>query len=246
MVDLIKFVLRFKNIFTIDFYADPLASMLLRKVFCDTEKVEQKHLDAIQKTLTMKRREEERKEEEKVAGNKAEDDESAFLYKKVEEVKPFSMEEFMAQKQKKTMESSADLDMISTWNSSMTCQALHSVNQDVILQQLAQRFEFEKNITWSTFRRLAIPVWLKDMSQMKKYIELIAKNEYRNADAEKKEIKAEKAALWYILLDKRAVVQNLYSLEVNMAKFAQFFSKDFKSEKVRTIAAKNAMQLVSK
>ena len=81
---------------------------------------------------------------------------------------------------------------------------------------------------------------------MKKYIEIIAKNEYRNANPEKKEIKAEKAALWYILLEKKAVVQNLYSLEVNMKKFSEFFSKNFKEEKARTIAGKNGMALVSK
>jgi hypothetical protein len=124
----------------------------------------------------------------------------------VEEVKAFTMEDFMATKTTKQVESLGDADLINAWTSSMTCQALHSVNQDVILQQLATRFDFEKKLDWSTCRKLSVPIWLKDMNQMKKYIECIAKNEYRNADADKKEIKAEKAALWYILLEKRAVV----------------------------------------
>ena len=38
---LVTFVLKFKNIFEIDFYVDPLASMLLRKVFYETESVDE-------------------------------------------------------------------------------------------------------------------------------------------------------------------------------------------------------------
>lgn len=37
---LVIFVLKFKNIFELDYYVDPLASMLLRKVFFETEKVD--------------------------------------------------------------------------------------------------------------------------------------------------------------------------------------------------------------
>ena len=37
---LVTFVLKFKNIFELDFYVDPLASMLLRQVFFETESVD--------------------------------------------------------------------------------------------------------------------------------------------------------------------------------------------------------------
>ena len=45
---LVTFVLRFKNIFEIDFYVDPLASMLLRRVFYETETVDEAILNDIQ------------------------------------------------------------------------------------------------------------------------------------------------------------------------------------------------------
>lgn len=38
---LVIFIHKFKNIFELDFYVDPLASMLLRKVFFETEKVDE-------------------------------------------------------------------------------------------------------------------------------------------------------------------------------------------------------------
>ena len=58
--------------------------------------------------------------------------------------------------------------------------------------------------------------------------------------------KTDHAAVWYTLLGKKSVLNSLYSLEVGMEKFAEFFKKDFKQEKVRTIAYKNAIALVAK
>lgn len=66
-------------------------------------------------------------------------------------------------------------------------------------------------------RKLSIPIWLKDTTRLKTFIEFVAKNEYRNLDTEKSggtTTKAEVSALWYTMLDKRAVIQKLYSLEM--------------------------------
>jgi len=38
---LIKFILKFRNIYKIDFYADTLTSTLLRRIYTETEKVEE-------------------------------------------------------------------------------------------------------------------------------------------------------------------------------------------------------------
>ena len=47
----------------------------------------------------------------------------------VEEVKPFSMEEYMAIRgNEPQVQSSGDLDLVTDWTSSMVCQALHSEN----------------------------------------------------------------------------------------------------------------------
>ncbi len=67
---LVTFVLKMKNIFEIDFYVDPLASMLLRKVYLDTEKVE----DAILEDVSAQLR---RNEEEKAAAASGTKDDDA-------------------------------------------------------------------------------------------------------------------------------------------------------------------------
>ena len=97
----------------------------------------------------------------------------------------------------------------------------------MILNSLSERFSFKKNLNWAVMRKLSIPVWLKDVSQLKKYIEFIAKTEYRVNDGNKFLCKTDHAAIWYTLLNKKSVLNNLYSLEVGMEKFAEFFKKDF-------------------
>ena len=122
-------------------------------------------------------------------------------------------------------------------------------------------------------RRLSIPLWLKDVSKLKELLELVIKNEYKIAKErealakglEKQKLeqmdrdgkmvfgnkealppKVESSALWYILLGKLTILQNLYKYEPGQEKFSEFFGKNFKDEKVRSIAGKNAMALVPK
>ena len=44
--------------------------------------------------------------------------------------------------------------------------------------------------------------------------------------------KVESSALWYILLGKLTILQNLYKYEPGQEKFSEFFGKNFKDEKV--------------
>ena len=220
---LISFILKFKNIFELDFYADPLANQLLRKVFYETEKVNQDFMEELMARLQPKR------EEVKVGESAAAAAEGEnFLNISVKKIKPFSMEEFMAEQMNEpTVKSEGDLGMVTDWTSAMVCQALHSENQEVIMTYLAERFSFEKNLTWKVMRKLCIPIWLKDIFQVKKYIEFVAKTEYRDNEGTKHMCKADFAAIWYTLLGKKNVLQNLYSLEVGHERFAEFFKKDF-------------------
>ena len=80
---LVTFILKFKNIFEIDFQTDPLASMLLRRVFCETEKLDEEELEKAGKVM-------EQKEEAKESDNPLD-----IMNYKVQEVKPFSMEDVM-------------------------------------------------------------------------------------------------------------------------------------------------------
>jgi len=53
-------------------------------------------------------------------------------------------------------------------------------------------------------KKLCIPVWLQDISKLKNLISIVAKNEYRMAGDEfQKSSRAEKTALWYILIDRK-------------------------------------------
>ena len=241
MLQLITFVLKFKNIFEIDFQTDPLASMLLRRVFCETEKLDQTALEQTQKQL------EDNEVKQAASGNQLD-----IMNYKATEVKPFSMEDFMAQYSGNAaqVKSDGDLSLISDWNSAMVCQAMHSVDQDEILKRLSERFEFEKNLDWATMRKLSIPVWISRLNseKLKPLIMHIAENEYKNAreDPSKTAPKAEYAALWYILLKKLQVLQKLYKVELGQEKFAAFFSKDFTDKKVQAVAGKNAAALIPK
>ena len=53
-------------------------------------------------------------------------------------------------------------------------------------------------------RKLCLPLWLKDIKKLNHLTELVAKGEYKIAgDDFGKSSKAEKTALWYILLNKK-------------------------------------------
>ena len=84
--------------------------------------------------------------------------------------------------------------------------------QDVIFNELSERFEFEANLNYELLKKLCIPIWLKDLPKIKNLVNLIAKNEYKNAgDDFGKGSRAEKTALWYILIDKKDQLLRLYA-----------------------------------
>lgn len=198
-LDLISFILRFQNVFEKDFYADTLASMLLRKIFIQSEKVELSTLDSAAK---------------EIAYHLGETDDSIPVLAPEEEKedfkapKGFSMEEFMAQKLSGGGKQSAgELSLCKDWTSEMVAMALHSDNQDVILDMLSERFNFNDNLTWSLMRRLSIPLWCKNVTKLKNLIELVVKNEYRLASTDDQtRPKCEVTAIWYILLNKLSIL----------------------------------------
>lgn len=60
-------------------------------------------------------------------------------------------------------------------------------------------------------KNLCIPIWLKDIPKIKLLLEKVAKVEYKNAgDDFNKSSKAEKTALWYILIGKKNMLLSLY------------------------------------
>lgn len=77
-------------------------------------------------------------------------------------------------------------------------------------------------------RRLGLPLWLKDISKLKQLVEKIAKVEYRQAgDDFAKQSKAERTALWYILLGKKNILATLYRAETTNKKVYELLINDF-------------------
>ena len=66
-----------------------------------------------------------------------------------------------------------DLGNLKDWTSDLTTLAMHSDNQDVIVDYLRDRFNFESNLTWSLMRRTCIPLWLKDSIKLNKLLEMV-------------------------------------------------------------------------
>lgn len=96
-------------------------------------------------------------------------------------------------------------------------------------------------------KKLCIPVWLKDNAKLKNLINTVAKNEYKHAgDDFQKCSKAEKTALWYILIDRKDQLTRLYKQEPQYVKVYELLLNDFNLPKWKTTAEKNAMVLMSK
>ena len=69
---------------------------------------------------------------------------------------------------------------LTQWTSLQTCLALHSEMQDVLLNELSERFDFENNLNYDLMKKLCIPVWLKDTAKLKNLVKTVAKNEFKN------------------------------------------------------------------
>lgn len=96
-------------------------------------------------------------------------------------------------------------------------------------------------------KKLCIPIWLKDTLKLKNLVTTIAKNEYKSAgDDFGKTSKAEKTALWYVMLDRKDQLTRLYKQETAYKKVYELLLNDFTLPKWKTTAEKNAMVLMSK
>jgi hypothetical protein len=78
-------------------------------------------------------------------------------------------------------------------------------------------------------------------------VEKVAKVEYKLAgDDFNKGSRAEKAALWYILINKKNMLIALYKQEPAQKRILDFLLSDFSNPKNKTTASKNALALMSK
>eukprot|EP00347_Sterkiella_histriomuscorum_P004436 403360465 len=211
----IEFAKRFKQLYKKEFFSDDLTSILLRKVFFETEEVELEEVD--------------KKQQDKMSAS------------------PFNVMNFIQQLRTQPAVSKANISLLNQWTSLEAALALHSQNQDVIVNELQNRFDFDNNLNYEMMKKLCIPVWLKDIPKLKLLVEKVAKCEYKNAgDDFNKSSRAEKTALWYVLIGKKNMLCTLYKTEAQQKKVYEFLLQDFSLPKIKTMASKNAMALMSK
>jgi hypothetical protein len=93
----------------------------------------------------------------------------------------FNAAQFMSQMKSQLK---ANVSSVKSWNSLQCCLALHSEMQDVLLNELQDRLDFESNLNWDLMKKLCLPVWVKDTAKLKALINTVAKNEYKMAGDE--------------------------------------------------------------
>lgn len=130
-----------------DFYCDKMSNHLLMNVHIDTEQVPESDLVNAKIDLGL------------LEGTK-----------KMNEGKSnkFNMEEYIANRMGlASRRGVVDTAGFSEFTSIQTCIALYSENQDVILDTMSKRLEFDKSIDWNFMRKACIPLWLKSESKLK-------------------------------------------------------------------------------
>ena len=166
---------------------------------------------------------------------------------KKEKVLPMNVMQIMNSLRTQAKQSVGNISSLQSWSSFKCALAAISDTQDVILNEIDMRFDFETNFNWEIMKKLCIPVWLKDMTKLRVLVERVAKGEYKAAGDEfGKSSRAERTALWYIMLGKKQQLCSLYNMEPQFRRVYELLLNDFSEQKYKTTAEKNAMALMSK
>ena len=119
--------------------------------------------------------------------------------------------------------------------------AYHCQNQDFLLKILLDPIG---NYGWEDIRRFGIPLWIKETAKLKTLIEQVAIEEYKRSKA--KDIdKVNDISIWYILLNKKAILVNLYKNTEGATKIYEFLGHNFSEERWKKAALRNGYQLLS-
>lgn len=128
------------------------------------------------------------------------------------------------------------------WTTMQVAFAFHSKDQDVIYNQIK-----DDNIDWATCQKLSIPIWLKETEKLKQVVEGVAKTVYRRAaDDVGLSSRAAVTAMWYIIINKKSMLCNLYRTEPANKKIHDLLTNNFEEDRWKKAADKNAMVLISK
>ena len=121
----------------------------------------------------------------------------------------------------------AQSTFIRSWTTMQVALAYQSKDQDVIYNNIKESIS-EEEVDWVFMKKLSIPIWLKDISKLKHYIEIVAKTEYRRA-GQQVGVKSRAAvtALWYILIQKKQLLCTLYKTEKDNVKVYDMLMNNF-------------------
>ena len=99
-------------------------------------------------------------------------------------------------------------------------------------------------VTWEDLTRYAIPLWIKDLKKLRELIDVVAITEFKRSK-EKDAEKVGSVALYYILLNKKNILMNLYLKSGKGQKVQEFLAHDFNEDRWKKAAVRNAYQLFS-
>ena len=238
---LLDFLLVFREIYNKDFFSDNMTTTLMREIYLDTQVPDQKQLKELQAL------DQEQSKDRQVIKKLESHEIYAAMYGEKDE-------DFVSAAYQK---GKGNIAKLGQWDSRKCTLALFTVNQDVIIDELKERFGLEENASWDRIRDLCMPVWVKDSYKLRNMVEWIAKVAYKIAtEQSQKNIggvagpisKAEATSLWYILMNKKTMLINLYEKEISTGgdKVAGMLNRDFTVDRWRKAALKNAMVLRQK
>lgn len=251
--ELLRFILLFASVYNKDFFSDEMASTLLRQVYLETEGVDEAKIEEL--------REESRAGLEAYLGTGprvATKEEAVVKVRDAGDIYAEVYGEATTEFQANAYQQGdrVNFEMLGQWDSRKCALALYSVNQDVILDELRDRFDIENRARWLVVRDLCVPLWLKDAAKLRTVVDWVAKVAYKDAQAEVARrigdgttppSAAEATSLWHLLVNKVGVLRNLYSQEKGQGeKVAALLGRPYETEKAAKAARKDAWALHGK
>ncbi|ONH67372.1 Regulator of V-ATPase in vacuolar membrane protein 1 [Cyberlindnera fabianii] len=121
--------------------------------------------------------------------------------------------------------------------------AMHSENKEMLLQ-LVETSVKERKVLWSTAKEYGLAYWLK-YDDLVRTMESVARNEFTNQETRD----PSKCAIYYLALKKKQILHGLWRTAIGnpeQSKMLNFLKNDFKEDRWRKAALKNAFVLLSK
>ena len=119
------------------------------------------------------------------------------------------------------------------------CWAIQSKRNDELLEDLVGDKSSNASVEWLKVKRLGIPIWLRNVEELRGLVERCAKSEFARTK------NADDCALLFIIVDRVKVLAGLYKATQN-TRLYEFMCRDFTEQRHREAALKNAYALLSK